>query len=235
MEITIIIPFLNEEEIIRDSLMYIKKSYSDFDCQIILVDSGSNDNSFSIAADITRGTDWALYNAKLEKPSIGKCLNFALNYVKTEFVLFLPVDVTLPPEAFSHLIRVEKKKGYTCGGFVKLYQPTTRLLKMYAWIQNFFRSEVLRNLVWTNAMYMKKSILSEFQMPQDGFLEDVILSDYLKKEKGWGLVKSPVLVSSRKYHYDSTLKRIIINLFVIFLYRLKLASPEQLKKIYSKS
>lgn len=242
MRVSIIIPFLNEIAIIEKALAMVSEnlervadSCGGVRWEVCLVDSGSMDGSGEWGRDYAEQKAWQFVDAKLVRPSIGRALNSAIKDVESEFVVFLPMDVEIPLAALNLLAEVLVGDEVQCGGFIKAYSPQTLFLKTYVGVQNIFRSKLLKNLVWTNVIFGRRQLFVEEPLPEDGFLEDVILSDRLKHKNGWRLLNSRVLVSSRKYYPERVGKRIFVNLLIMFLYRTRLVGINRLKLMYQKN
>jgi hypothetical protein len=123
------------------------------------------------------------------------------------------------------------KKDYYV--FYKQYTPAHILLYFQECILNMVRVKILKSYVWTNCPIFKKTVFIRILSFNKGFLEDVISSDYLKGTFKLGILKTPVIISARRYMKDIPLKRIFGNIYIMVLYRLRLKSVEQLKVMYS--
>ncbi len=226
--LTIIIPVFNEEKVLPKALellSFLKSS------EIIFVDSGSSDSSVSLIEDFIgeKSCGWRVVKESFDSPSIGKAVSKGVNLAETEYVLILPVDCFLSINAFKEL-GYYLKRGFSWGGFEKVYTSKTLLKGLYASLQNVIRTRLFRNLVWTNGFFGKRRLL-ETNLSTKGFLEDVELSDRLKKESLPIILAEKIEVSDRKYQ-GRVLKRIFLNLSILFLYRLKLKSVEELRELY---
>ncbi|MGE3680210.1 MAG: glycosyltransferase [Bdellovibrionales bacterium] len=239
MKVSIIVPVLNERVFIENTLTQLKETLSslkqdDFgNWEVIISDAGSTDGTLSLIDKFLHGTaSWLTITEPIPNPSVGKTIVRGIHKATGDIILILPADSQLTPEGFRDLWTT-LQSGTECGGFVKRYFPSNYALVLYQTVQNLIRLKCLRHLVWTNGIFFKKSLLSSFEFPTIGFLEDVILSDFLRKVPTWRVLSTSITVSSRRYYPNRILKRILINLFIMFCYRTGIASPEQLKAIYS--
>ena len=237
MKVSILIPVLNEASVIPTALLSLKQSLAkvpEISWEVILIDAGSSDPSPNLIRDFTSSFGWKSRFGNLKNPSIGKTLHLGLPLVTADYLLFLPIDLSLSVKAIQ-VWREALKQGATCGGFAKSYAPNSRLLKIYVALQNQIRSKRLRHLVWTNAIFCTQELAQKYPLPELGFLEDVLFSDKLRKEQNWSFVEEPIFVSSRRYYPSRVGKRILINAIIMLLFRLRLASPIQLKRLYAKA
>ena len=89
--LTVLIPFYNEENFLRQSIdRVIASEVAD---QIILIDDCSNDDSLNIAKEITR--DFEFVTLLQSKKNLGKghALNLAKGFIKTSHVIVHDADL----------------------------------------------------------------------------------------------------------------------------------------------
>lgn len=230
MLISIIVPVLNERSILEQTCERLHHAVSRTptgEWQVILADAGSSDGSLELLTEKSALHDWDLVSERMSDPSVGKTVNLALDVARGSVAVILPSDCSLSPLALETL-HSAMLQGYRCGGFRKRYEPTNLCLRWYAALQNAIRSNVFRHLVWTNGIFFPLPM----KMPSAGFLEDVSLSDLLRKRSNWTLLHSKISVSSRRYYPDRMLARIGVNLLIMCLHRLRLVSSDRLKKLY---
>ncbi len=239
MKVSIIVPVLNERVFIEGTLTHLQntlsvlKANSIGNWEVIISDAGSNDGTLDTINNFIGNTDsWVLISDPIPKPSVGKTVRRGVLKATGEIILILPADSKLESDGLKELWHA-LQTGVECGGFLKQYSPSNSVLRLYQTTQNLVRLKWLKHLVWTNGIFFKKTIIESFEFPTVGFLEDVILSDFLRKVPAWRALSASLTVSSRRYYPNSILKRILINLFIMFCYRTGIASPEQLKAIYS--
>lgn len=234
--LSIIVPILNEKEIISDVLQFYDKLISQFNDRIDVIysDSGSSDGTLEVLKNGPKNKNtFYLYN-QFKNPSIGQGIHQAMKSTLREYIIIIPCDVFLQIDGFGHLISKLESKKYLWGGFYKTYYPSNIFFNIFAFLQNHIRWKLLKNLVWTNAIFFKKNMISDDNFPIEGFLEDILLSDLLKKNKGRVIIKSKVEVSARRYFLESYFLRMLKNIFILFCYRTKMVSIYKLKKIYEK-
>lgn len=88
--VSIIIPTFNREDLIKETLLSIKKqSYSNWEC--IIVDDGSSDNTEAVIKEFIKDDSRFLFYS-LEHQGVSFARNHALSKVSGEFIQFLDSD-----------------------------------------------------------------------------------------------------------------------------------------------
>ena len=237
--LSIIVPVLNEEKIIKDSLKMLsssidafKTSTDIFEIEVIISDAGSEDFSIEIVKDFCKERkDFRLCEGQILQPSIGKTVKQGIDESLFSYVLILPVDCRVSSANFTMLKKfIDSKKSY--GGFSKYYFNKSLLMKIYAILQNLVRTKFLSHYVWTNGIVLQKMVLNKVPIPTDGFMEDVVFSDRLKQEFKHTYMNCPILVDSRLYDQKGPFSRMIINLIIMIFFRLGCKNKHFLKAIY---
>lgn len=105
MKISIIIPFKDEEKILKDSLEYILNYFDNknFEYEVVLVDDGSTDNS---AKDIKNFLKRSNVNLVKHKKNMGKgeAIRSGVGKSKYPLVLFTDADLSTPIEEIEKLL-----------------------------------------------------------------------------------------------------------------------------------
>ncbi|NHF60712.1 glycosyltransferase [Flavobacteriaceae bacterium TP-CH-4] len=124
--ISIIIPVLNEQECIGDTLNYLRENSSSFNLkEILVVDGGSTDRTVEIAQKQgVRVVSSARGRAKQQ--------NAGAKHAQGDVYYFLHVD-TLPPKDFDQSILEAVNKGHQVGCFQMKFDSDSRFLKFFAW------------------------------------------------------------------------------------------------------
>ncbi len=232
-ELSCLIPFLNEEEILEENL---KSHYSSLlkagvDFEIVLIDSGSKDSSLGIAKEFSRKHNKVrVVEGDLQSPSIARAFSLGIGNSSGEFLLLLPLDVSMANTDLKEIDFSKKSGGYWV--FQKEYNSRSTYLNFYAKIQNSFRTKFLKSFVWTNGLIISRETLKSIEWPDYRFLDDVILSDRLRKVAKINVLNSRLIVDSRKYYSKGVVKQSFINVSIVFLFRTGLFNPKLLKRIY---
>lgn len=102
--VTIIVPAYNEEKTLAKTVAsLIKLNYPKDKYEVLVVDDGSTDNTFSIAKSLERGLPFvkAYHIANKGK---GGALNFAIKKAKGEFIGALDADSFVHKDALRHIM-----------------------------------------------------------------------------------------------------------------------------------
>lgn len=227
--VTILVPVFNEEKALP-GLFKALESYPPH--KILFCDGGSTDAS----RDLIKERGYTLIERNIKNNSIWRTLCLAKNHVTTEFVWIHPVDM----EAAEVLQKLPAyfQPGKDYGWFQKVYLEKHWLLSLQAFFLNRVRSKISKNFVWTNAPIIKTSLFQTLvnlkkMRDTEGFLEDVVLSDYLKKHYDGQYMTLKIHVDPRRYLRVGVFKRIWGNIKIMYLYRFKHQTPQTLKSLYN--
>lgn len=121
--LTVVLPCYNEEEVIKESIYALKKHVEEIteDYEIILVDDGSGDNTFTIIED------FALTNSRIKgirfTRNFGKeaAIHAGLTNGKGAAVVIMDADLQHPPELLQTLFRYWKEDKFDVVEAVKSY------------------------------------------------------------------------------------------------------------------
>ncbi len=139
MDISVIVPLLNEEESLPELVDWIKrvKNENDFSCEIILIDDGSDDASWNVIKDLS------------SKNEEVKGIKFRRNYGKSaalfsgfdaaqgDVVITMDADLQDSPDEIPELYRMIKEEGFdmVSGWKKKRYDPFSKTFpsKFFNW------------------------------------------------------------------------------------------------------
>lgn len=235
--ISIAIPFYNEESILKDHLPKLIHELNKINkpIEVFLCDSGSNDKSLKMVESFIRTKIHGLHTWKFlystQRLSCGESCSRVGPIFTGKWLLILPADCQIDSEHLSALLNLPANEAW--GGFQKEYSPNSLFLKGLAYLLNNFRTKYLRHLVWTNGLFISQSLYKQYPIPAKGFMEDVIWSDRLRRsEKPFYFLKPKIKVSSRRYQENGYFKVALLNLIIIVLYRFKILSIARLKLLY---
>lgn len=108
MILSIVIPVFNGENSIEKCIISIEREKKyEKDAEIIVVDDGSNDNTYKILEDLTQ----KYRNIRIfhkENGGVSSARNFGLSVARGQFILFVDADDTLAPNALSSIMKEVK-------------------------------------------------------------------------------------------------------------------------------
>ena len=235
VRLTIVIPVYNEEYQLKTKIAVLqqwKKSFSD-ELEILIFDSNSNDQSSIYLTLLQTEKIASVYflNQSLHpERSIGRALTEACQKATGEMILILPIDVAISVDQINQVIQADSAT-FIWGAFFKKYDSGNQLMKIYGYLQNQILGKILKQVVWTNVFFFKKSIAQ--YIPELGFLEDLIFCDRLNKLAPPLLIENPVVVNSRKYQKDGLSRRIFFNGLILILFRCGYSDLQTLKYFYA--
>lgn len=219
-EISIIIPALNEEDSIRQTL----DSLQTFDnAEIILVDGGSADATLLIAEN---------YDVKiLHAPrGRGSQLQFGGNCASSEILWFLHADTVVSTDSVEQIKKALENPRAAGGNFTIRFDGERFAAKFLTWLYPNLRK--LGLIYGDSAIFARREIYQKM----GGFkpfpiFEDLDFVERLKKEGAIVTLKSVVTTSSRRFENKSFL--LVFSRWTILqiLYWLGV-SPDKLLKIY---
>lgn len=111
--ITVIVPMYNAENTICNQLIALRKSK--IPLVVLIINDGSNDNSKEVCQDfILKNSNQRIKFVLLNKDHSGlsATLNFAINYVNTEFFTIFDADDVVDAHLFSIFSDIKNKNNY---------------------------------------------------------------------------------------------------------------------------
>ncbi len=231
MNISIVVPVLNEAAGIRSCLENLFELEGDF--EIIVADGGSLDGTVKIIKELSLKNPGRLSLLENIRPGRSVQMNAGAEAAKGDILLFLHADCRLHSAALKKVDESLKDITVIGGGFYKRYSTENLMLWIYRAGMNLVRTKWLRNLVGTNAIFIRKDIFFQLgSFPDVVLLEDVILADRMKTKGKLVFLRPHVIASSRRYRESGVLKQIWIAFKIMYLYRIKHKQPVELKRVY---
>jgi len=225
MFLSIIIPTFNENENIRKLLLHLQE-VSHYDTEIIVVDGGSLDGTQIIVEE---------YAAKLinsKEKGRAKQMNLAAKKAKGDVLYFVHAD-TLPPKTFYEDIKVSIKESFPIGCYRFKFNSDKRILKLNAYFTRFDRLMCRggdQSLFITRELFDDLGGYSENHKVMEDY--DIILR--ARKKYPFKIIPKDIIVSARKYDYNSYLKVNYAN-FVAFMMFYAKVDHDKIIKFYRRT
>jgi rSAM/selenodomain-associated transferase 2 len=219
-DISIIIPALNEEDSIRETL----RALQNFErAEIILVDGGSSDQTISIAED---------FKVKILHAPRGRGaqLEFGGNHAEGEILWFLHADTIVSPDSVNQIKLALKDSRIAGGNFTIRFDGERFAAKFLTWLYPQLR--YLGLIYGDSAIFVRREIYQKM----GGFapfpiFEDLDFVERLKRHGEIVTLSAVVTTSSRRFENKSFILTFLRWTILQVLYWLGV-HPDTLVKIY---
>ena len=223
--ISVIVPFLNEEKYLEESVKRLLKTK--LFTQIILVNDGSKDKSCEIAKQLSKNyVNVELISLDKQKGK-GNAIKIGLKEIKTSHVIIHDADLEYFPSDISEMFELAKinPKSLILGSrtldgkkSINQYKITYLANKYYSIffsIINFYKVSDIASCYWL----LETEVLKKLNIEENGFAIEVeVLSKYLKLYSK--IIEVPIRYEGRQYSEGKkiTLYDGLNILYKIFLY-----------------
>ncbi|UXX78353.1 TIGR04283 family arsenosugar biosynthesis glycosyltransferase [Reichenbachiella carrageenanivorans] len=196
MDLSIIIPTLNESAYIQRTLSSIRSRASGrFSYEIIIVDAGSTDDTKSIAA---RLVDVFYEDAHLAGAKY-KSLNKGAAMAKGDDLLFLDADTLLPLAFDLHIKQVLEDSKIVGGAFEFQMDGQRRIYRIIEWI-NRMRYRIDQRYFGDQGIFCRRADFWQLGgYPPEPIMEAAYFCKRMSQQGRLALVKSPILTAARRF------------------------------------
>jgi len=219
--ISVIIPTLNEELVLKKSLFSARASK---EIEIIISDGGSSDGTLNIAGQ---------FADRIIKSPAGRGIqqNRGAAAASGDILLFLHAD-TMLSSGWDELVRETLRDKEVAGGAFSFSLPNNSIPFSFISLMVNLRSRLLKLPYGDQAIFVRRDLFEEL----GGFREIPIMEDVelVKRMRRLGRLKIldlPVITSSRRWEKEGWMRTTVRNLTLLFLYHLGV-SPERLYRFY---
>ena len=220
MKLSIIIPALNEADILENTLQSLKNQAA----EIIVVDGGSNDDTVEVALKFSP-------HVYISNRGRGIQQHTGAYQAHGNILLFLHAD-TLLPVGYQHMIdHAMAHPGVVFGAFLLSIHPPKPAHDLIALMANL-RSRILKVPYGDQALFVRRSTYFKVGGFQDWpIMEDVDLVRRLNRAGDFKLAQSFVQTSARRWQRENIVHTTLRNWSLIIRYCLG-ASPHVLARYY---
>lgn len=211
--ISVIIPALNEERALPATLSCLFEQPGEF--EVILVDGGSYDRTVELAKR------WP--EVKILATAAGRAqqMNKGAAEASGELLLFLHADTRLPVGSIKQLAALVDDPGFAWGGFHQAFSGSGYSLRFISWLTNA-RCLLTRVFYGDQAMFVCRSVFVAAGGFPEGLLEDIRLSQLLKREHKPVFLPDRVVTDSRKFEQLGPFRSLGLCLIILACHGLRL-------------
>lgn len=224
MFLSIIIPTYNESENIQRLIRCLQiPNHENF--EIIVCDGGSSDDTAQKVKEL--GVKF------FTSPIKGRAaqLNFGASKSTGEVLYFVHAD-TLPPTSYIKDIEDAVSEGFSIGCYRFKFDSERKMLKFNAYCTRFDRLMCRggdQSLFVTRTLFEKLNGYCE----QHKIMEDYDIIIRAKKLEKFKIIPKNIVVSARKYEYNSYVKVNFANLLAFLMYYIKV-DHDRIISVYKK-
>ncbi|MBI2011711.1 glycosyltransferase family 2 protein [Candidatus Daviesbacteria bacterium] len=184
--ISVVIPIYNEAKLINKSIplinFFLKKNFKDY--EIIIIESGSTDNSYQLSEKLTKKYPKIKLISQKRREGFGSALRLGFQKVNKKLVWPLVIDLPYPLE--SILKALPYFDSYDCILSYRSSDNRSFSRKLKSTIYNFL-AKIILNLPMKhiNSAFKvyKKSALDKMKLTSSGWLIDSEILYQIKKQK----------------------------------------------------
>ncbi|WP_455388289.1 TIGR04283 family arsenosugar biosynthesis glycosyltransferase [Petrachloros mirabilis] len=223
MTITVIIPTLNEESAIAQTVRHTASLGFD---HILVVDGGSCDQTRALVDGL------GLARVLTAQPGRARQLNTAAKISRGDILLFLHADTLLPDTAKQNIESALADPVIVGGRFDVRFDSPSAWGRVISRFMNL-RSRLTRISTGDQAMFVRRNIFEQLggysEIP---IMEDIEFSTRLKRTGPTRALRETVTTSFRRWEQQGTLRTILLMWTLRFLYWMGV-SPQRLKNFYA--
>ena len=224
MKFSIIIPTLNETNVIQACLLALQ--FIRTDCEIIVVDGGSLDNTAVLAKHLADKVIICSKGRSLQ-------MNRGADHATGNVLIFLHADTYLPKNALT-LIEQHISQHKQWGRFDIALNGNSFMLKIIAFMMNW-RSRLTGIATGDQVIFVTQQLFNKVgQYPEINLMEDIALCNMLNKISRPICLKAKVTSSTRRWEHNGLYKTILLMWYIRLAYFCG-TDPQKLAIMYSEN
>ena len=223
MKIAVIIPTLNEEQALPDTLASVARQGFD---EILVVDGGSTDGTRAVAA--ARG----IRCVTAEPPGRARQMNAGAAASRADVLLFLHADTRLPDGTRQAIERALDDPACAGGRFDVRFERDAGLAWLIARLISL-RSRLSGIATGDQALFVRRSTFEQLGGFADlPLMEDVDFTRRLRQAGHLAPLRARVVTSYRRWERCGAIRTIVLMWTLRFLYWIGV-HPSRLKDLYA--
>jgi rSAM/selenodomain-associated transferase 2 len=221
--ISVIIPTLNEERLIKDLVNFIWDHGEGQVKEVIVVDAQSTDQTVSIAEGCRA---IIIHSAKRSRACQ---MNLGASVARGDILYFVHADGKLLPSFVKDICQA-LSNGYSAGCYRFRFDLNKGMLRINSFCTRF-GGIMCRG--GDQTLFITKELFGEIGGYNEYFtiMEDYDLIGRIRREHKFRIIPKSIIVSARKYEANSWLRVQAANFIVFTMYFLK-RKPEEIKVWY---
>jgi rSAM/selenodomain-associated transferase 2 len=221
--ISIILPTLNEADLIEESLVALRPLRA-AGHEVVVVDGGSVDGTPSRAEPHAE-------RVLSSPPGRARQMNAGARMARGEVLLFLHADTRLPEQAAERVCTALHPAGRAWGRFDVRLSGAHPLLRVVERMMNL-RSCLTGIATGDQALFVRRTLFESVGgYPEVALMEDIALCKLLKKHGRPVCLHRPVVTSSRRWENRGVLRTVLLMWGLRLAYFLGV-SPQRLARLY---
>lgn len=226
MAITVIIPTLNEEQALPQTLARLTSSGQ---LDIVIVDGGSTDQTIPIAETFCTNVP----TARLVTAPAGRArqMNEGAKASRGDVLLFLHADTLLPANVQAVITSALADPAVVAGRFDVRFDSSSSWGRMISTLMNW-RSRLSGIATGDQAIFVRRHIFEQLSgFAEIPLMEDIEFSRRLKRVGLIAALSEHVMTSFRRWEQHGPLRTILLMWTLRFLYWVGI-SPSRLSRWY---
>jgi rSAM/selenodomain-associated transferase 2 len=225
MNISIIIPALNEEENIGKLISYLKKNAGKEIIEVIVVDGGSND------ATVFKSNEAGAQVVVSPQKGRAVQMNLGATLANGDVLYFIHAD-TFPSPHFIKDILGAVSQGYELGRYKTKFLSSNPLLRLNEWFTSF---DLFVCMGGDQTLFVTKKLFTELQgfKPDMYLMEEYEFCKRAREKAKYKIMSGYALVSARKYAKNGWLTVQLANYKILSMYK-KGASQQNMAEEYKR-
>jgi rSAM/selenodomain-associated transferase 2 len=227
MAISVIIPTLNEENVLAQSLAHVSALGLD---EIVVADGGSTDRTARIAEAFCASVPRA--HVITAPRGRARQMNEGAKASRGEILLFLHADTRLPQQVCRFIESTLADSSIVGGRFDIAFDPPTTWGAVISRFMNW-RSRLSGIATGDQAIFVRRRIFEQLGgYPDIPLMEDIEFSVRLKRTGPTAALRETAMTSFRRWEQEGPLKTILLMWTLRFLYWIGV-SPNRLQDFYT--